>query len=120
MSENTAADTSKIQAMKEYAEHQGVKLAYGEATELGGERIIPVALWAGDAGGGTSTGADGNEGDGAGYGGIAIPLGVYASSGAGTTFRPNIIALLGAATPLTFVGGWALARIIRALKRKRR
>lgn len=117
MSEKTTAPASDVEAMKHYAELQGVRLAYGEPVELGGERVVPVAFWAGGAGGGEGHDESGGGGEGAGYGGVALPLGVYVGDAYGVRFRPNLIALLAVLTPLSLVAGWALPRLIKALKR---
>jgi hypothetical protein len=53
-------------------------------------------------------------------GDVVVPLGYVLSDAYGTRFRPNVVALLAVLTPLTIVSGWALPRIIRALKTKRR
>ena len=117
MSENTNVGASDAGAMQQFAENAGVKLAYGEAVELGGERVVPVALWAGGGGGGTEHDEAGGGGEGSGFGGVAIPVGVYVGDAYGVRFRPNLIALLAVVTPLTMVAGWALPRLIKALKR---
>jgi hypothetical protein len=95
----------------------GVERSFGAPIELGNETVIPVAaVWMG-IGGGSRT--DELSGEGAGGGGVSLPLGAYVSSGGYSSFRPNIIALLAVSTPLVCVSGRALARIIRALKRRR-
>lgn len=100
----------------------GVERSFGAPVELGEETFIPVAgVWVG-LGGGSSTddaASDGGGGDGVGGGGLSVPLGAYVSSGGRSVFRPNTIALLAVATPLVCVTGCAIARIVRAARRRR-
>jgi len=93
----------------------GVKRAYGDPITLDGAEIVPVALtWYG-FGAGTDEGSDAGGGGG---GGASIPVGVYSTGPDGTVrFEPNLIALLAVAIPLSWVGGKALARVVRALKK---
>lgn len=92
----------------------GVQSAYGEAQQLDGTTVIPVALVASGFGGGgeNETGANGGGG-----GSYSIPLGVYVKDEDRVSFRPNIIALLVVAVPFVCVAGRALSRVIRALKK---
>lgn len=95
----------------------GVERSFGAPVQIGDETLIPVAaVWMG-MGGGIAT--EESAGEGAGGGGISVPLGAYVSSGGRSTFRPNTIALLAVATPLVCVTGRAIARIVRAGKRRR-
>lgn len=99
----------------------GVKSAYGEAVEVDGTTIIPVAYTCYGFGGGEGAGGgdEGSQGEGAagGGGGMSLPVGVYASRDGYTRFEPNVIALLGVGIPFVWVAGRALARVIRALKK---
>ena len=117
MSEQSTLGGPDADVMKSFIEHQGVGLAYGAPVELGGERIVPVACWAGGAGGGGGIDAEHGEGSGGGFGGVAIPVGVYVGDAYGVRFRPNLIALLAVLVPLVGAVGCALPRLIKALKR---
>jgi len=108
----------------------GVKTSYGEAVDIDGTKVIPVALGGyGFGGGGGTTDADAGtgatgggsrelhgQGSGGGGGGISIPLGAYVGSRGEVRFEPNVIGLLLVATPLVWASGRALKMIIRALK----
>jgi len=99
----------------------GVSIAYGEKVELGDSTLIPVALvgygFGAGSGNGAATENASGEGEGAGGGGLSIPVGAYVSDDFGTRFRPNVIALLTVLTPLVCSVGFALPRIIKALKK---
>lgn len=109
--------TEHVEAAGQQVEKIGVRLAYGDAVELGHEQLIPVAFWAGGSAEGTGEIDADKHAEGGGVGGVAIPLGVYVGDDYGTRFRPNIIALLMAAVPVVCVVGWALPRLIKALKK---
>ena len=106
----------------------GVKTSYGEAVDIDGTKVIPVALGAyGFGGGGGTTDADAGtgatgggsrelHGQGSGGGGISIPLGAYVGRRGEVRFEPNLIGLTLVATPFVWVTGKALKAIIRALK----
>lgn len=90
----------------------GVKSAYGDPQDVDGVSVTPVALtWSG-YGAGSAEGSDG-----AGGGGVSIPLGVYVRREEGLRFEPNIISLLAVGIPFVCVTGRALARVIRAIKK---
>ncbi|MDJ1371838.1 hypothetical protein [Gulosibacter molinativorax] len=95
----------------------GARLAYGDRIDLGHEQIIPVAFWAGGSAEGEGGVDSDRHAEGTSEGGVAIPLGAYVGDDYGTRFRPNIIALLAVCVPLTVVAGWALPRVIKALKK---
>ncbi|SJM51831.1 Gll3345 protein [Gulosibacter sp. 10] len=95
----------------------GARLAYGEKIDFGHEQIIPVAFWAGGSAEGQGGLDPDRRAEGGGEGGVAIPLGAYVGDDYGTRFRPNIIALLATLTPLVMVAGWALPRLVKALKK---
>jgi len=110
----------------------GVGAAYGAPVEIEGKTIVPVALvWAGFGGGnGTGNGnanspADASKplvggeagAEGFGGGGVSIPVGAYVTTDGEATFEPNLIALLAVSIPVICTTGWALARVIRALKK---
>ncbi|MBN9202109.1 hypothetical protein [Microbacterium aurantiacum] len=91
----------------------GVKSVYGEQQDVGGVRLIPVALtWTGFGGG-----ADESGNGGGGGGGYAIPVGAYIRRGDDLRFEPNLVSLLAVAIPFVWVAGRALSRVIRALKK---
>lgn len=94
----------------------GVKAAYGEQQDVDGVRIVPVALVCSGFGGGSDdTGGAG----GGGGGGTAVPLGAYIRRGDDLRFEPNPISLMAVGIPFVCTVGWALSRVIRALKKKR-
>jgi hypothetical protein len=104
-----------VQTMAESIGKLGVKAAYGDPIDVGGETAVPVALvWYG-FGGGQDAGDDAATGGGG--GGAAIPVGIYVQGVDGPTFRPNLISLLAVSIPALMVGGSALSKIIRALKK---
>jgi uncharacterized spore protein YtfJ len=94
----------------------GIKSAYGEPVDIGGETVVPVAItWFG-FGAGQETGDD-ESGTGGGGGGASIPVGVYVQGIDGPTFRPNLISLLAVSIPVIYVAGSALSKIVKALKK---
>lgn len=95
----------------------GVKTSYGDAVDVDGATVIPVALgWYG-FGGGSGTDDSGDKAAGGGGGGVSIPLGAYIGRGGrDVRFEPNLIGLLLIATPLVWATGKALRAVIRALK----
>lgn len=105
----------------------GVQTAYGDTVALGTTSIVPVAVSGFGFGVGEGEGrgpsgeadADrpGGSGSGGGGGGLSIPIGAYVNDEFGTRFQPNIIALLGVSLPLVAVVGWALPKLVKALKR---
>ncbi|MGZ0710686.1 hypothetical protein ACWPKO_20355 (plasmid) [Coraliomargarita sp. W4R53] len=91
----------------------GVSSIYGEQQDVGGVRMIPVALtWTGFGGGEDAAGNGGGGG-----GGWAIPIGAYIRRGDDLRFEPNIITLMVVAVPFIFVAGRSLTRVIRFLKK---
>jgi uncharacterized spore protein YtfJ len=90
---------------------RGVKLAYGEAVVMGDTTMVPIAMVTYGFGGG----GEGAQGGGGG-GGATMPLGVYVTRGANTTFRPNPVALLAVSIPLVCAAGWAISRIVKAMR----
>ncbi|MBC7725262.1 MAG: hypothetical protein H7146_11025 [Burkholderiaceae bacterium] len=97
----------------------GIKASYGDPVTIDGIEIVPVAWVQYGFGGGSDgrTTDDGGEGAGGGGGGVSIPLGVYVGGPVGPVFRPNIIVLLTTLIPVLWVGGRALALVIKALKK---
>ncbi|GAA1320307.1 hypothetical protein ACFSWE_05070 [Leucobacter albus] len=99
----------------------GVNTAYGEAVEIDGTTILPVAvgsyMFGAGEGGGGADGTVSGEGSGGGGGGMSLPIGAYVTRDGHTKFEPNLIALLTVGVPFVWVAGRALARVIRALKR---
>ena len=96
----------------------GVSAVYGEAQEIEGTTLVPVALvaYGFGAGQGEGPGGEGNGGGGGG-GGYTLPIGAYVGDSLGVRFQPNPVALLAVGIPFTIVAGRALARIIKALKK---
>lgn len=96
----------------------GVKTSYGDAVEIDGTTLVPVALAYYGFGAGSGSDEQGDQAGGGGGGGLSIPLGAYVGRGSGDVrFEPNLIGLLLVATPLVWVTGKALRMVIRALKR---
>lgn len=97
----------------EQSAHFGVKSAYGEQQDVGGVRIVPVAVaWSGFGGGSDESGNGGGGG-----GSYAFPLGAYIRRGDDLRFEPNLVSFLAVAIPFVWVAGRALSRVIRALKK---
>lgn len=90
----------------------GIGRAYGDAIDVDGVSVTPVALTISGFAGGTADAGEGGTG-----GGAAIPMGVYVRREEGLRFEPNIVTLLAVAVPFVYVTGRALTRIIRALKK---
>jgi hypothetical protein len=102
--------------LAENARSAGVKTAYGDPVEIDGTTIVPVAVsYYGFGGGGDAESPDGMGGGGG--GGMSAPIGAYLKSGGRVHFEPNVIALLAVGIPFVSATGWALARIVRALKK---
>ena len=122
-----------VERLAELVKGVGVSSVYGEATELNGIHLVPVALNVHAFGGGEGRGTGGaplqqsdqpltGEGEGSGGGGFAatIPLGAYVRDIRGLRFEPNIVTLLAVATPLLSVAGGVLVQLARISKRKSR
>jgi uncharacterized spore protein YtfJ len=101
---------------------RGVKIAYGEKVMVGGTEMVPVAFVSYGFGGG-SMGGKGSMGserdadmtsDGAGGGGVSIPVGAYIGDAQGLRFHPNPITSAWVSIPLIAVLGWAISKIVRA------
>lgn len=105
----------------------GTTINYGEKITLGKAEAVPVSLVTFGFGGGSGPAFEAEEGAGAprdsdigaggGGGGASIPVGIYTEGPNGPRFVPNLILLLAVSIPLTYIGGKALSRIIRALKK---
>ena len=102
---------------------RGVKIAYGEKVVVGGTEMVPVAFVSYGFGGGTMGGKMGMmaadkdsdmSGDGAGGGGVSIPVGAYIATKQGLQFRPNPITMAWVSIPLVAVCGWAISKIVKA------
>jgi uncharacterized spore protein YtfJ len=98
----------------------GARVAYGEKSTVGGQDLLPVAIVAFGFGAGEGSGAtpateklaEGKgEGSGGGGGGIALPIGAYVQSPEGAVFKPNVIALVVAATPIVMSVAAAIAGV---------
>jgi uncharacterized spore protein YtfJ len=121
--------SSLVERLAELVKGVGLTTVYGEATELNGVHIMPVAmsLHAFGAGEGHGTGGAATsqqfngEGEGSGGGGVAmsVPFGAYVRDIRGLRFEPNLITLLAVATPLVWVSGRALSHLARAKKKRR-
>ena len=115
-----------LETLSESVPSWGVKLAVGEKVTVDGHELVPVALVAFGFGGGEGSGESPEggktptvkgEGSGGGGGGYAVPVGAYVGGADGPRFRLNPIATLVLAIPLVSAGGWAIAQIIRAVRR---
>lgn len=95
----------------------GISSAYGEAVDLDGTTIMPVAVVSYGFGAGEGTLEGPNAGEGGGGGGMSLPIGAYVTRDGQTRFEPNLIALIAVGIPFVCVAGRALSRVIRALKR---
>ena len=97
----------------------GVRASYGDAVQVGGSTVVPVALVGyGFGGGGDRPDESGDFAGGGGGGGGSIPVGAYVAHGQGAaSFEPNVIALVAVSTPLVVACGVSLARVVRALKK---
>jgi hypothetical protein len=103
--------TDLTERLAESVTKRGVKLSFGEKVDLGGVEVLPVALVT------YGFGAGGDDsGSGGGGGGGSIPVGVYVGEEGDVRFRPNLIALLAVSIPVIAATGWALSKIIKALR----
>jgi uncharacterized spore protein YtfJ len=94
----------------------GVKAVYGDAVDIEGTTVVPVAVMAYGFGGGGGSGDEG-QGEGGGGGGYTLPIGAYVGDSLGVRFQPNVIAVLTVGIPFAYAVGTALSRIIKALKK---
>ncbi|GAA4171398.1 hypothetical protein [Gryllotalpicola koreensis] len=124
--------SSVVERIAEQVRGFGLSTVYGEATELNGVHIVPVALSFHAFGAGEGRGNGGGagekvnvnvngEGEGSGGGGISasVPFGAYVRDIRGLRFEPNVITLIAVATPFVWVVGGVLARLTRAKKKRR-
>lgn len=104
----------------------GVTTVYGDAVDVDGEKLIPVALaWygfgAGEGEAEADTASKSNAGHGAGSGGggggFALPIGAYIKTRQGLRFEPNVVSLVAVGIPFVWAVGKALSLVIRALKK---
>lgn len=99
---------------------RGVKIAYGEKVVVGGTEMVPVAFVSYGFGGGSMAGPANLDkdtdmtGDGAGGGGVSIPVGAYIAGKEGLVFHANPITTLWVSIPVIAVLGWAISKIVRA------
>ncbi|WP_197412739.1 spore germination protein GerW family protein [Kocuria rosea] len=110
------AGTTDRSVLEQAVDAVTVRRVFGEAYEVGGSTVVPVARVRGWGGGGGGSGEEkdsSGSGSGVGYGVRAEPAGVYVVRGDGVTWRPAVhaerialtlgLALCGAIT----VVGWA-------------
>ena len=86
-----------------------VKRVFAEPYEKEGLAVIPAAAVAGGAGGGSGTDPKGQQGEGAGFGASARPVGAYVIKDGNLTWRPAV-------DPnriITMVGLIAIAYLLR-------
>jgi uncharacterized spore protein YtfJ len=67
-----------------------VRRVYGEAVERDGLTVIPAASVSGGFGGGTGTDAEGQVGEGGGFGMAGRPVGVYVLQNGQVSWRPAV------------------------------
>lgn len=102
----------------------GVQATYGDAIDMDGTTVVPVAAsWFGFGVGESDSGSESSEGEGEGSGGggggVALPVGAYVTRDGVTRFEPNTIALVTVAIPFVCVTGHAVARVFRSFRGKR-
>jgi uncharacterized spore protein YtfJ len=93
-----------------------VRRVFGEPIEREGVLVVPVARVMGGAGSGT-----GEQGQGGGWGGAAVPAGVYVLNGQDVRWQPALDVnrvILGGQVTLV-VGLLVLRSILRARRRRR-
>ena len=113
---------SITEKLAETVPDRGVKIAYGDKVVVGGTEMVPVSFVTYGFGGGTmgGKGSLGEErdadmtGDGAGGGGVSIPVGAYIADERGLRFQPNPITAAWVSIPLIAVLGWAISKIVKA------
>ncbi len=86
-----------------------VKQVYAEPYEKDGSTVIAAAAVAGGAGGGSGTDPKGQEGEGAGFGASARPVGAYVIKRGRVTWRPAV----DLNRIITIVGLIAIAYVLR-------
>jgi uncharacterized spore protein YtfJ len=94
----------------------GVKAVYGDAVDIEGTTVVPVAVMAYGFGGGGGAGDEG-QGEGGGGGGYTLPIGAYVGDSLGVRFQPNVVAVLAVGIPFAWAVGSALSKVIKALKK---
>lgn len=96
----------------------GVTRAVGEPVDLGGGRLVPVAIVAHAFGGGGDQG-DGDVDGAGGAGGSTFvwPVGAYVGDESGVRFRGNPVLWGVVAAPLVLATGIAAALVVRAARR---
>ena len=116
---------SPVESLTKSAPSWGAKMAYGETIDVGGRQVTPAALVIFGFGGGSGSGKlpqggglpqGEGEGSGGGGGGYVLPIGAYVNGPNGPKFQPNPVAMIMVSVPLVSAAGWALARIITAVK----
>jgi hypothetical protein len=126
--------SSVVEKIGDLVKGFGLGTVYGEVTELNGVYIMPVALsfhafGAGEGRGNGGAAAQGEgsggpglgEGEGNGGGGMAasVPFGAYVRDIRGLRFEPNLVTMLAVATPLVWVSGKALSRLMHGKRHRR-
>lgn len=96
-----------------------VRRVFGDPVERDGVTVIPVAAVSGGGGGGAGHDANGQEGEGGGFGVQARPAGVYVIRDGDVSWRPALD--VGRITAVTFAAlvVLALARVRAARHRAR-
>lgn len=119
--------SNPVEAMTASVPLWGAKLAFGESSTVAGYEVVPAALviFGFGGGGGSGTwpdrgaspeGQGQGEGSGGGGGGYVLPLGAYVGGPDGLKFRANPVTVIIASVPLLTAAGWAIVRIINAIK----
>lgn len=110
-----ACMTNIAETLADAVKSFGVNAVYGQAQEIEGTTVVPVAIVGYGFGGGSDAGEDG--GSGGGGGGYTLPIGAYVGDSLGVRFQPNPVALLAVGIPFVWVAGRALSLVIKALKK---
>ncbi|QAY70173.1 hypothetical protein [Xylanimonas protaetiae] len=102
------------------ATRAGATISYGDKVVIDGAEAVPVALAVYGFGGGSAgpSAADPEHQQGSGGGGwsVSVPVGALVTRGGSVRFVPNVVAVLGVSIPLTFVAGFAVSRVLSALR----
>jgi len=104
-----------------------VKRVFGEAYEVGGVALIPVAAVRGGGGGGGGQGdapdaAGSGSGGGSGFGVTVRPVGAFVVEGGAVTWSPaiDVMRIVMGAQLVAIVGIFALGRVVTHGRRQRR
>ncbi len=109
--------TNLVAQLAENVKNAGVGTVYGDPLDIDGSTIVPVAFaWYGFGGGSDLPDSEGNVAGGGGGGGATWPIGAYIATDGEVRFQPNVIALLAVATPVIWISGKVLVKLIKTLR----